>query len=175
MERNTFKVVLVGNAGVGKSAFVKRHSCGDFEKKYIATMGVEVTPLRFKTNYGEYVLNIWDCAGSEKFRGLGDGYYVSSDAAICMFSLDDKLSMINISKWLRDIKRMCADIPTIIAGSKYDLPNLQVTSNTFGDSFRTLGYPMFEISSKNNEVIVTRQPIVEILKTLTGHNDLVIY
>ena len=54
--------------------FVKRHLTGEFEKKYIATLGVEVHPLVFHTNCGPIVFNTWDTAGQEKFGGLRDGY-----------------------------------------------------------------------------------------------------
>ena len=47
-----FKLVLVGDGGVGKTTFVKRHLTGEFEKKYIATLGVEVHPMPFFTNHG---------------------------------------------------------------------------------------------------------------------------
>lgn len=70
----TFKVVLVGDGGVGKTTFVKRHISGEFEKRYLATMGVEVHPLRFHTNFGEILMNVWDTAGQEKLGGLRDGY-----------------------------------------------------------------------------------------------------
>ena len=49
---------------------------GEFEKKYIPTLGVEVRPLRFATNFVPIVFNVWDTAGQEKFGGLRDGYYI---------------------------------------------------------------------------------------------------
>ena len=69
-----FKVVLVGDGGVGKTTFVKRHITGEFEKKYIATLGVEVHPMVFYTTLGEVRMNVWDTAGQEKLGGLRDGY-----------------------------------------------------------------------------------------------------
>lgn len=79
MEGNTqavaeYKLVLVGDGGVGKTTFVKRHLTGEFEKKYIATLGVEVHPMIFYTNHGPIRLNVWDTAGQEKLGGLRDGY-----------------------------------------------------------------------------------------------------
>jgi hypothetical protein len=59
----TFKLILVGDGGVGKTTFVKRHLTGEFEKKYIATLGVEVHPLVFTTTCGPIRFNVWDTAG----------------------------------------------------------------------------------------------------------------
>ena len=72
----TFKCVLVGDGGVGKTTFVKRHVTGEFEKKYVATLGVEVHPMLFHTTRGPIQFNVWDTAGQEKFGGLRDGYYI---------------------------------------------------------------------------------------------------
>jgi GTPase SAR1 family protein len=60
-----FKLILVGDGGVGKTTFVKRHLTGEFEKKYVATLGVEVHPLQFHTNRGPIKFNVWDTAGHE--------------------------------------------------------------------------------------------------------------
>ncbi|CAN1762764.1 GTP-binding nuclear protein Ran-A1 [Linum perenne] len=71
----SFKLVIVGDGGTGKTTFVKRHLTGEFEKKYEPTIGVEVHPLDFTTNCGKIRFYCWDTAGQEKFGGLRDGYY----------------------------------------------------------------------------------------------------
>lgn len=63
----TFKCVLVGDGGTGKTTFVKRHMTGEFEKRYVATLGVEVHPLVFHTNRGPIRFNVWD-TGMYMFR-----------------------------------------------------------------------------------------------------------
>ena len=78
-----FKLVLVGDGGTGKTTFVKHHLTGEFEKKYVATLGVEVHPLVFHTNRGPIKFNVWDTAGQEKFGGLRDGYYIQGRYLIC--------------------------------------------------------------------------------------------
>ncbi|KAM2217731.1 hypothetical protein EV1_016937 [Malus domestica] len=70
----SFKLVIVGDGGTGKTTFVKRHLTGEFEKKYEPTIGVEVHPLDFFTNFGKIRFYCWDTAGQEKFGGLRDGY-----------------------------------------------------------------------------------------------------
>lgn len=75
--------MLVGDGGTGKTTFVKRHVTGEFEKKYVATLGVEVHPLVFHTNRGPIKFNVWDTAGQEKFGGLRDGYYIKGNYCHC--------------------------------------------------------------------------------------------
>ncbi|CDI79417.1 GTP-binding nuclear protein ran/tc4, putative [Eimeria acervulina] len=113
-----FKLILVGDGGVGKTTLVKRHLTGEFEKKYIPTLGVEVRPLRFSTNFGPIVFNVWDTAGQEKFGGLRDGYYIKGQCAIMMFDVTSRITYRNIPNWHRDIVRVCENIPIVLVGNK---------------------------------------------------------
>lgn len=87
-----FKLVLVGDGGVGKTTFVKRHKTGEFEKQYIATLGVEVHPMPFFTNHGQIKFNVWDTAGQEKLGGLRDGYYIGGHCGIIMFDVCSRIT-----------------------------------------------------------------------------------
>ena len=106
---------------------------GEFEKKYVATLGVEVHPLVFHTNRGAIRFNVWDTAGQvtlfficfyctkllmfycsfvdslrvqEKFGGLRDGYYIQGQCAIVMFDVTSRVTYKNVPNWHRDLVRL---------------------------------------------------------------------
>merc|ERR1711934_1253663 len=116
-----FKLVLVGDGGVGKTQLINRLITGQFNKKYVATIGVEVHPLRFHTSRGDIVFKCWDCAGQEKFGGLRDGYYIMGQCAIIMFDVTSRITYKNVPTWYRDIVRVCEDIPIVLVGNKVDV------------------------------------------------------
>jgi len=125
-QKPKFKVLLVGDGGVGKTTFVKRHKTGEFEKKYIATMGVEVHPIPFNTNLGPVIFNCWDTAGQEKLGGLRDGYYIGGQAAIIMFDCTSRVSYKSVPHWHKDLVRVCETIPIVLCGNKVDCKDRKV-------------------------------------------------
>ena len=70
MADHIHKLILVGDGGVGKTTYINRLYTGEFRKQYIATMGVDTTPLGFHANKGNIVFNICDFAGQEKYGDL---------------------------------------------------------------------------------------------------------
>merc|ERR1712137_376132 len=145
----TFKLILVGDGGTGKTTFVKRHLTGEFEKKYLPTVGVSVHPLDFHTNRGKLRFHCWDTAGQEKFGGLRDGYYIHGQCAIIMFDVTSRLTYKNVPTWHRDLCRVCENIPIVLCGNKVDIKNRQVKPKqvTF---HRKSKINYFEISAKSN-------------------------
>merc|ERR1712070_198629 len=131
------------------TTLVKRHLTGEFEKKYIPTLGVEVHPLRFTTNCGPLVFNVWDTAGQEKFGGLRDGYYIQGKCAIIMFDVTSRITYKNIPVWHRDVVRVCDCIPVVICGNKVDIKERQVCpKNVCFHRRKSIKY--IEISAKTN-------------------------
>lgn len=146
----TFKLILVGDGGTGKTTFVKRHLTGEFEKRYIATVGVDVHPLEFYTNRGKICFNCWDTAGQEKFGGLRDGYYIQGNCAIIMFDVTSRNTYKNVPNWYRDIVRVCdSSIPIVLVGNKVDHPAREVKARMI-DFHRKKHIQYYDISAKSN-------------------------
>lgn len=144
-----FKLVLVGDGGVGKTTLVKRHLTGEFEKKYIPTLGVEVHPLRFSTNAGPLSFNVWDTAGQEKFGGLRDGYYIQGQCAVIMFDVTSRITYKNVPNWHRDIVRVCENIPIVLVGNKVDVKDRQVKAKNI-QFHRKRNLQYYDLSARSN-------------------------
>ncbi|KAF9921939.1 GTP-binding nuclear protein gsp1/Ran [Linnemannia zychae] len=165
----TFKLVLVGDGGTGKTTFVKRHLTGEFEKKYIATLGVEVHPLSFTTNFGPIIFNTWDTAGQEKFGGLRDGYYINGQCGIIMFDLTSRITYKNVPNWHRDLVRVCENIPIVLCGNKVDIKERKVKPKAI-DFHRKKSLQYYDISAKSNYNF--EKPFLWLARKLAGHQDL---
>ena len=168
-DNHNIRLILVGDGGVGKTTFVKRHITGEFEKRYVATLGVEVHPLKFFTNLGAIQFNVWDTAGQEKFGGLRDGYYIQGQCAIIMFDVTSRITYRSVPNWHRDLTRVCENIPIVLCGNKVEVRDRKVKAKQI--SFhRKKNLQYFEISAKVNYNF--EKPFIWIARKLAGNNDL---
>jgi len=145
----TCKLVVVGDGGVGKTTFVKRHKTGEFEKKYLATIGVEIHPMTFYTSRGPIKFEVWDTAGQEKFGGLRDGYYIGAHCALIMFDVTSKATYKNVPTWHRDLVRVCENIPMVLCGNKVDVTERQVKPKQI-NFHRKKNLQYYDLSAKSN-------------------------
>eukprot|EP00928_Gymnodinium_smaydae_P074679 TRINITY_DN57707_c0_g1_i1.p1 TRINITY_DN57707_c0_g1~~TRINITY_DN57707_c0_g1_i1.p1 ORF type:complete len:240 (+),score=43.75 TRINITY_DN57707_c0_g1_i1:59-778(+) len=99
------ELVLVGSGGVGKTTLLKKLETGEFEARYIPTLGVEVHQLKFRSRKGAITFNVWDTAGQESCGGLRDGYYVQAQGAIIMFDVTSRITYKDVPNWFRDLQR----------------------------------------------------------------------
>lgn len=115
--KTTFKVVVIGAAGVGKTTFVRRLRGLEFRPNYLATIGVEAHPIKFNVKHEdestEICLNFWDCAGQSKFAGLGDGYYIGADLGILIVGHDQKCNAHG-SNYFKEFVRVNPNTPVLV-------------------------------------------------------------
>jgi len=117
-----FKLVLIGDSGVGKSSLLIRFADDNFSTQFISTIGID---YRFKTITidGKNVrLQVWDTAGQERFRSITPGYYQSADGIIMAYAINDLSSFEHIEEWLDDVRKHAQpNINVILVGNKCDL------------------------------------------------------
>uniref|UniRef100_T1ITY0 GTP-binding nuclear protein n=1 Tax=Strigamia maritima TaxID=126957 RepID=T1ITY0_STRMM len=150
----TFKLVLVGDGGTGKTTFVKRHLTGEFEKKYVATLGVEVHPLVFHTNRGPIRFNVWDTAGQ---------------CAIIMFDVTARVTYKNVPNWHRDLVRVCENIPIVLCGNKVDVKDRKVKAKAI-TFHRKKNLQYYDVSAKSNYNF--EKPFLWLARKLIGDPNL---
>ena len=164
-----YKLVLCGDGGTGKTTFVKRHLTGEFEKKYIATLGVEVHPMEFCTTRGVIRFQVWDTAGQEKLSCLRDGYYIGAHCAIIMFDVCSRVTYKNVTKWYKELTRVCEGIPIVLVGNKVDVADRKVKARQILFP-RKHGIQYYDISAKSNYQF--EKPFLYLLKKLSGDPNL---
>ncbi|XP_046543860.1 EF-hand calcium-binding domain-containing protein 4B-like isoform X4 [Haliotis rubra] len=117
-----FKVVFVGDSGVGKSSFIYRFCHSNFKQTFSATIGVD---FQIKTMMSEgklIALQLWDTAGQERFRSITKQYFRKADGVIVMYDVTSENSFINIRNWMNSVKEgVDEDAVIVVVGNKMDL------------------------------------------------------
>lgn len=118
-----YKVVLIGDAGVGKSALINKYVRGTQPKSTAPTIGVEFATKSVQLKDGGKIkAQIWDTAGQEKYRSITSAHYKKALGAILVYDITKMKSFENIEKWLEEIK-LHADqnIILMMVGNKLDI------------------------------------------------------
>jgi small GTP-binding protein len=130
-----FKVVLIGDSGVGKSNILSRYLKDEFNLHTKTTVGVEFGTKKIEVDGMKIKAQIWDTAGQERYKSITNAYYKGSKGALLVYDITKKESFDNIEKWLQEFKRNCEpDITIILIGNKCDLQNERVVSREEGQT-----------------------------------------
>jgi len=120
-----FKLLLIGNAGCGKSCLLLRYCDASFTESYISTIGVDFKIKTVNVNGKTVKLQIWDTAGQERFRTITSSYYRGANGIFIVFDLTDRDSFSNsINQWEEEISRYGTEgVRYFVIGNKSDLVN----------------------------------------------------
>ena len=130
----SFKLIIVGDSGVGKSCLSIKASRNYFEDFYSPTVGFEFLSFNVKVEDKIVKLQIWDTCGQEVYRSLISSFFRSASLAIIVYSIDSEESFNNIEKWLNDIKTQSnPDIKIFLVGNKADLEDKRKISHEEGE------------------------------------------
>ncbi|OHT08391.1 Ras-related protein Rab-15 [Tritrichomonas foetus] len=125
-----YKIVMVGNSGVGKTALVEKLSGNNFSDTHIPTVGAQFTSKETIINEHKVSLELWDTAGQEVFRSLVGLYTREANGAFLLFDITSKLSYDDIPKWLDFLKENAPTAKIVIFGNKSDISEQREVSET---------------------------------------------
>jgi Ras-related protein Rab-1A len=146
-----FKLLLIGDSGVGKSCLLLRFADHTYTESYISTIGVDFKIRTIDLDGKTIKLQIWDTAGQERFRTITSSYYRGAHGIIIVYDVTDVESFNNVKQWLNEIDRYaCEGVSKLLVGNKCDLVNKkQVDYNTAKEFADKLNIPFLETSAKN--------------------------
>mmetsp|Transcript_2399 Transcript_2399/g.3334 ORF Transcript_2399/g.3334 Transcript_2399/m.3334 type:complete len:211 (+) Transcript_2399:176-808(+) len=161
MEENdetVFKIVLVGDSGVGKSNILNRFVHNKFEHDMKATVGVEFYSTKVTIENGTQVgLRLWDTAGQERYRAITKSYYRGSVGAIIVYDITNRVSFSHVEMWLEEVKQNTdSNCQIILVGNKSDLSDERQVFAREGKIFaRDKNVLLLEVSALDSSGIET--------------------
>ena len=154
-EKYKFKIVIVGDTGVGKTNLVKRFVYKTYNENTEATIGVEFFSNNYLINDILCKIDLWDTGGQERYKSITASYYKGASGAIIVYDVTSSTTFNNIEKWLQEIKeRTSRDIKIIMIGNKTDLENKRVISKEISkNKAADLNIPVIETSALNASTV----------------------
>ena len=128
-----FKLVLIGDTGVGKSCILLRFADDAFTESYISTIGVDFRFRTIKVENKTVKLQIWDTAGQERFRTITSAYYRGADGIIMVYDVTNADSFGHVNDWLNEVNRYASESTCkLLVGNKNDMENKQARARERG-------------------------------------------
>jgi len=144
------KIVLLGNAGSGKTSIILRYVSDSVMESYSPTLGASYISKDVSIDGQSLKLSIWDTAGSENYRSLTPMYYRNADAAIIVYDVTDTQSFNSVRSWLNDINEVTQINTIMICANKIDLIESRAVETCEGSELAEyLGLLYGETSAKN--------------------------
>ncbi|URE44422.1 ras-related protein [Musa troglodytarum] len=136
-----FKVVLIGDSGVGKSNILSRFTRNEFWLESKSTLGVEFATRTVQVEGRIIKAQIWDTAGQERYRAITSAYYRGALGAILVYDVTKPTTFENVSRWLRELRDHAdSNIVVMLIGNKTDLEHLRAVDTEEAQSFAERGF-----------------------------------
>jgi len=145
-----FKLLLIGDSGVGKSCLLLRFADDTYTESYISTIGVDFKIRTIDLDGKTIKLQIWDTAGQERFRTITSSYYRGAHGIIIVYDVTDLDSFQNVKQWLHEIDRYASEnVNKLLVGNKADLADKRTVQESDAREFATeLSIQFLETSAK---------------------------
>lgn len=147
-----FKLLLIGDSGVGKTCLLFRFSDDAFNTTFISTIGIDFKIKTVELGGKKIKLQIWDTAGQERFHTITTSYYRGSMGIMLVYDITNGKTFDNISKWLRKINEHAnEDVEKMILGNKCDMEDKRQVPTARGEAIaREHNIAFLETSAKAN-------------------------
>ena len=147
-----FKILLLGDAGVGKSSIILRYTKNEYNAKMVSSIGVDFKAKDIIVNDKKVKLQLWDTAGHERFRTITTSYYRGAHGIATVFDLSDRESFEHVERWLEEINKYAKEnVMRFLIGNKSDLVDeRKVTYEEVRTLANRLNIYYVETSAKNN-------------------------
>ncbi|XP_027339290.1 ras-related protein RABA2a [Abrus precatorius] len=131
-----FKVVLIGDSGVGKSNLLSRFTRNEFCLESKSTIGVEFATRTLQVEGRTVKAQIWDTAGQERYRAITSAYYRGALGALLVYDVTKPTTFENVSRWLKELRDHAdANIVIMLIGNKTDLKHLRAVATEDAQSY----------------------------------------
>eukprot|EP00211_Chloroparvula_japonica_P014091 CAMPEP_0119122302 /NCGR_PEP_ID=MMETSP1310-20130426/2590_1 /TAXON_ID=464262 /ORGANISM="Genus nov. species nov., Strain RCC2339" /LENGTH=237 /DNA_ID=CAMNT_0007111941 /DNA_START=118 /DNA_END=829 /DNA_ORIENTATION=+ len=121
-----YKVVLIGDSGVGKSNLLSRFTRNEFSLETKSTIGVEFATRSIQVDGKTIKAQIWDTAGQERYRAITSAYYRGAVGALLVYDIAKSITYKNVERWLGELRENAAEnIVIMLVGNKSDLKHLR--------------------------------------------------
>lgn len=146
-----FKLLLIGDSGVGKSCLLLRFADDTYTESYISTIGVDFKIRTIDLDGKTVKLQIWDTAGQERFRTITSSYYRGAHGIIIVYDVTDRESFNNVKNWMVEIDKYAMEgVSKLLVGNKCDLSAKRAVSYEEGKEFAdSCNIRFVETSAKN--------------------------
>ncbi|KAL9714695.1 Rab GTPase ypt31 [Leucoagaricus gongylophorus] len=133
-----FKVVLIGDSGVGKSNLLSRFTRNEFNLESKSTIGVEFATRSINVDGKTVKAQIWDTAGQERYRAITSAYYRGAVGALLVYDIAKHATYVNVTRWLKELRDHAdANIVIMLVGNKSDLKHLRAVPTDEAKTFAT--------------------------------------
>lgn len=166
-----FKLLLTGDAGVGKSSLLLRFAEDDFQSTMSTSIGVDFRTRKIKLAEKVVKLQIWDTAGQERFQSLSGSYYRSAHGVVLAYDPTRRTTFDTLEIWMREIvAKTRGRLPTVIVATKGDLVEERQVEPSEGEKFaEDYGIPFVKTSSKTGDSV---DEVFQTLSTLVMEKNL---
>jgi len=150
-----FKLLLIGDSGVGKTCVLFRFSEDQFNSTFISTIGIDFKIRTIELDGKKVKLQIWDTAGQERFRTITTAYYRGAMGIMLVYDITNLKSFENIKNWIRNIEEHASgDVEKMILGNKKDMEEKRVVAEEKGQMLAMdYGIKFLETSAKEGDNI----------------------